>query len=85
LTLTISELDMTPAPARDADEVLLPAEAADIVRLKPATLAKLRCVGGGPSFVKIGGRVGYRRSALDAWLGRGFTRTGEYADARRHR
>lgn len=34
----------------------------------PATLAKLRCVGGGPLFLKHGSRVRYRPSALNAWL-----------------
>jgi hypothetical protein len=34
----------------------------------PKTLEKLRCVGGGPEFRKVGSRhVSYEESALDAW------------------
>lgn len=33
----------------------------------PKTLAKLRCLGGGPSFQKAGRDVIYLRTALDAW------------------
>jgi hypothetical protein len=32
-----------------------------------ATLTKLRCVGGGPTFLRFGRRVYYRPSALNAW------------------
>jgi predicted DNA-binding transcriptional regulator AlpA len=33
-----------------------------------ATLDKLRCVGGGPEFRKIGSRhIGYEETALDTW------------------
>ena len=34
------------------------------------TLAKLRCVGGGPKFFKIANRrlIGYTQEALDEWL-----------------
>lgn len=39
----------------------------------PATLAKLRCLGGGPRFLKQGARVRYRPSALEEWL-KGRTR-----------
>lgn len=33
----------------------------------PATLAKLRVVGGGPEFRRVGAHVAYEESALDAW------------------
>jgi hypothetical protein len=33
----------------------------------PATLAKLRSVGGGPEFRYVGRSVGYEPAALDAW------------------
>ena len=42
--------------------------AADYVGLSPATLETLRVRGGGPTFVKLGRRVVYRREDLDAWL-----------------
>jgi hypothetical protein len=31
-------------------------------------LNQLRCEGNGPVYVKMGGRIFYRRSALEAWL-----------------
>lgn len=36
-------------------------------RIKEATLATWRCKGGGPDFVKIGGRVVYYPSAVEAY------------------
>ena len=42
--------------------------AADYVGLSPATLPTLRNRGGGPVFVKMGSRVGYLQSDLDAYL-----------------
>lgn len=43
-------------------------EAAQDVGLAPATLAKLRCVGGGPSFTKLGRAVVYDLVDLDKWV-----------------
>jgi hypothetical protein len=34
----------------------------------PKTLAKLRCVGGGPEFVRLGVRIAYPQSKIDAWV-----------------
>lgn len=53
---------------RDASELLTPAEAAAYLRLSKSTLAKLRCVGGGPRFKKLGRKIVYARADLDAWL-----------------
>jgi hypothetical protein len=36
--------------------------------LAEATLAKFRCVGGGPAFLRYGRRILYRPSALNDWL-----------------
>lgn len=36
--------------------------------LKRATLARWRCAGKGPSFVKVGDKPLYRREAVEAWL-----------------
>ncbi len=33
-----------------------------------STLTKMRCVGGGPKFVKVGKRVFYQKTDLDAWI-----------------
>jgi hypothetical protein len=48
--------------------LLTSAEAAEFLRLRPSTLAKYRCVGGGPDFSKLGGRVVYPREALEQWV-----------------
>jgi hypothetical protein len=42
--------------------------AARFIGLAVATLAKLRCIGGGPAYFKLGRKVLYRRSDLAAWL-----------------
>ncbi len=57
------ENQMTPSP-----DVLSPKEAARALRLATASLAKMRCRGGGPDYLKLGRRIVYERSALDHWL-----------------
>lgn len=42
--------------------------AAVYLGLAQTTLAKLRCVGGSPAFMKLGRRVLYDRADLDTWL-----------------
>ena len=42
-------------------------EAAEFLRLKPSTLAKLRCVGGGPKYLRRG-RCLYPLHELEAWI-----------------
>lgn len=55
-------------------------EAAAYVGLSYSTLTKLRLTGGGPPFIKLGARVVYRISDLDAWLeSRKQTSTSEYS------
>ncbi len=53
-----------------AAEYLSASEAAKRGRVSPQYLKKLRCVGGGPPFIKVGGgrRVVYDAADLDAWL-----------------
>ena len=34
----------------------------------PATLRKLRCVGGGPNFRRLGAKPVYRLADLEAWI-----------------
>ena len=49
--------------------ILRTPEAAQYVGLSPSTLEKKRLAGGGPDFVRLGGRaVGYDRATLDSWL-----------------
>jgi hypothetical protein len=43
-------------------------QAAERTGLARATLAKLRVVGGGPPFVKLGTKVLYEDSDLAAWI-----------------
>ncbi|MGE3249887.1 MAG: helix-turn-helix domain-containing protein [Hyphomonadaceae bacterium] len=50
-------------------DLLTAAEAADYMRLSPQYLARLRCQGGGPGYLKPNRRkILYRREALDVWL-----------------
>jgi predicted DNA-binding transcriptional regulator AlpA len=53
-----------PAPTA----LLTAKEAAQFLRLRPATLAKYRSIGGRPDFTKLGGRVVYAREALEQWI-----------------
>ena len=50
------------------DEAMDVQAAARFTGIAVATLAKMRCIGGGPLFVKLGRRVVYRRSDVIAWL-----------------
>lgn len=44
-------------------------EAAVYIRSSPSTLAKFRCFGGGPVFIRQSARkMLYRRADLDRWL-----------------
>ena len=54
----------------DSDEnpLLDVEQAAAYVRRAPQTLAKLRCIGGGPPYYKVGRNVFYKRPDLDVWL-----------------
>jgi excisionase family DNA binding protein len=49
-------------------DLLTPDEAAACLRCAKQTLARWRCEGGGPAYVKMGARVLYRRADLDAWV-----------------
>lgn len=52
----------------DEDTMYDPRVAHRFTGIAVATLAKMRCVGGGPPFVKAGRKVLYRRGDLIAWL-----------------
>lgn len=45
-------------------------EAADFLRLSPRTLEKLRVIGGGPPYRKLGRRVVYALADLEEWAAR---------------
>jgi hypothetical protein len=59
---------MNAKPSCLESAIMTPLEAARYVGLAVSTLAKCRCWGGGPIFVRLGRRVGYRRADLDEWL-----------------
>jgi excisionase family DNA binding protein len=50
------------------DEKLAPSEAARHLGLARSTLAKMRCRGGSPTFLRLGRKIVYVRADLDAWL-----------------
>ena len=50
--------------------ILQEPEATELLRLPKGTLPNLRRNGGGPSWVKLGKRVVYRREDLEAWVKR---------------
>ncbi|AUZ85149.1 helix-turn-helix transcriptional regulator [Methylophaga nitratireducenticrescens] len=52
----------------DHIEILTQKQVAEILQIAPATLAKWRCCGGGPSFLKIGALVRYSRASVNEWL-----------------
>ena len=51
----------------ETSRFVIQTEAAEILRVSPRTLERLRVTGEGPRFVKIGRRVLYRASDLEAW------------------
>jgi Helix-turn-helix domain len=51
----------------NSSAVLSPCEASRYIGVAQATLAKMRCWGGGPEYLKLGRKVAYERDALDAW------------------
>ena len=51
------------------NEFLRPKEAAEMLRLSPSTLAKMRVYGTGPRYMKAGGKlVLYSLDDLKSWL-----------------
>lgn len=52
----------------NAKVVLDPGETAVYLGVAVQTLARWRCEGGGPAFLKLGSRVRYERADLDLWL-----------------
>ncbi|WP_331374252.1 helix-turn-helix transcriptional regulator [Sinorhizobium chiapasense] len=61
------------------DHLISADEAANILNISPSTLAKMRLSGASPRFVKLGRRVAYRPSDLEAWIAaQSFNSTSEY-------
>jgi predicted site-specific integrase-resolvase len=55
------------APGGAPDDLLTPEQAAEILRKSPATLSRWRTDGIGPSYIKNGGAVEYRRCDLEEY------------------
>ncbi len=58
---------MSPVPAPVAPRYVRTPDAAVHLGLSPRTLEKHRCYGTGPIYRKLGGRIVYAISDLDAW------------------
>ena len=52
----------------DFRRLVPPEVAAEMLGVSKASLARWRCDGTGPVFVKLGGRVGYDTNDLSAWV-----------------
>ena len=48
--------------------LLSPEQAAEVLGVSKPTLARWRCNGVGPVFVKVGAKVGYTQADLVAWV-----------------
>lgn len=59
---------MNPDFLNCAAAVMSPTEAARYLNLAVSTLAKMRCLGGSPTFVRLGRKIGYQRDDLDKWI-----------------
>jgi hypothetical protein len=57
------------------NEILSTRQAAAYCGLSPRTLEKHRCLGGGPTYVKLGRLVKYRVVDLEAWITGGQRRS----------
>jgi excisionase family DNA binding protein len=66
----------------DKDILLTPQDAAELLALSKSWLAKLRMNGDGPAFVKLGRRVRYRLSDLQAWTNGAVYRSTSDADVK---
>jgi predicted DNA-binding transcriptional regulator AlpA len=57
-------------PFKITHDLLLPAEAAELLRRGPRTLARWRAEGVGPRYSKVGSRILYPRGEIEEWLAR---------------
>jgi hypothetical protein len=54
--------------AAPAKRLLRPERVGELYDIAVGYLAKLRCTGEGPEFIKIGSRVYYEEQAIERWL-----------------
>ena len=59
------------ASVSSREPLFKPDEAGEYVGFTSNWLAKLRIYGGGPRFIKLGRKIRYTRSDLDAWIAAG--------------
>ena len=70
------------APSNTAAPMLSEGDAANLLGISVRTLQASRCTGRGPRFVKIGRRVLYRQTDIDAYIeARVFDSTSAYEGA----
>jgi Helix-turn-helix domain len=65
---------------QEPKRLLHPDEASDYLRVAKQTLARWRCYGLGPHFVRIGGRIFYDLADLDAFIAANKFRSTAEAD-----
>jgi predicted DNA-binding transcriptional regulator AlpA len=61
-------------PRRSVTRLLNQAEAAELLRLSQRTMERMRCVGGGPRFVRLRGSIRYRIVDIEEWIALRFVR-----------
>jgi hypothetical protein len=71
---------MPPDTTNCSSSIMLPIETARYTRVALSTLAKLRCWGGGPPYLKLGRKIGYQRADVDEWLANRRARNTSDAD-----
>lgn len=49
-------------------DIATPSELAECLKVPERTLARWRCLGTGPEFVRVGRHVRYLSEAVEAWL-----------------
>ena len=61
------------------DHLISAEDAANLLNLSASTLAKMRLTGQSPRYIKLGRRVAYRPSDIEAWVeAKSFKSTAEY-------
>jgi hypothetical protein len=53
---------------QDTDRLLTVRETADLLRVVPLTLARWRKKAEGPDYSRVGQRILYRKSVVEAWI-----------------
>jgi excisionase family DNA binding protein len=63
------------------DQLISAEDAATVLNISNSTLAKMRLSGKSPRYIKLGRRVAYRPSDLEAWIeAQSFNSTAEYSE-----